>query len=245
MLTVVTFKWEPLKGQLESIPTQKGASKVDYGFEHVLRHYNMVKRNLHIPFNYVLITDKKEPELPEDICQIDLWNTHRQLGGCYHRLFTFAPEFEEYVGERFIQMDLDMIITGDITPLLDREEDFVYYRMKGPDGTGWRMNNGMYMMNTGARSFVWETFNEHPRKAMSKRVGNGTDQGITNSLLDLENEAHWTQGDRIYDMRQDFLEVGKMDLPEDCRIVMWPGPRDAIKNPEWAEQYPWITEHYK
>jgi hypothetical protein len=35
-----------------------------------------------------------------------------------------------------------MIITGDITPLLDRDESFVYFKMRGSDGTGWRMNNG-------------------------------------------------------------------------------------------------------
>lgn len=245
MLTIVTFKWEPLPNQLESIPTQTGATKVTYGADHVNRHYNMVKRNLNIPFRYILMTDDITPKINKEVEQYKLWNTHRNLGGCYHRLFTFSKEFEKCGGERFIQMDLDMIITGDITPLLDRDEDFVYYRMKGPDGSGFRMNNGMYMMNTGSRSFVWETFNENPRKAMSLRKGNGTDQGVTNSMLDLENEAHWDQGDMIYDMRQDFIEKQKVDLPEDCRIVMWPGPRDAIKNPEWADQYPWIKEHYK
>lgn len=243
MLTIVTFKWEPIKGQIESIPTQVGASKVNYGEEHVRRHYNMIKRNLNIPFHYLLITDNKI-DFPE-IEQLDLWETHRKLGGCYHRLFTFSNEFRKYVGDRFVQMDLDMIITGDITPILSRSEDFVYYKMKGSDGTGWRMNNGMYMMTTGARSFVWESFNENPRMAMSKRVGNGTDQGVTNSMLDLENEAHWTQGDMIYDMRQDFIEKNRVGLPENCRIVMWPGPRDAIQQPAWAEKYPWISEHYQ
>ena len=244
MLNIITFKWQPLKNQIESIHSQKGDTKVDYGREHVIRHYNMVKRHYSKPFNYILFTDHKE-ELPEEIQQVDLWDTHRMLGGCYHRLFTFSKEFEEYVGGRFVQMDLDMIITGSLDEILDKDGDFIYYRMKGPDGSGWRMNNGMYMMDPGARSFVWEKFNEHPRKAMANRKGNGTDQGVTNSMLDLDNEEHWTQGEMIYDLRQDFMEKGRRDLPEDCRIVMSPGPRDALMNPELGETFEWINENYK
>jgi hypothetical protein len=243
MLSVVVFKWEPLPDQLESIPTQVGPSKVDYGADHVNTHYNMVKRNLKIPFNYILITDNISPKINKEIKQIKLWEKHRELGGCFHRLFTFSKEFKEYVGDRFVAMDLDMIITGDITPLFDHDHEFVYYKMRGSDGTGWRMNNGMYMMNTGARSFVWELFDEDPQKIMSIRHGPGTDQGVTNALLDLKMESHWSQGLGILDMRQDILEKGRTELPPNTLIVMWPGPRDPMQQ-QWREQFPWIEEHY-
>lgn len=243
MLTVVVFKWEPLADQLESIPTQVGKSKVNYGADHVNTHYNMVKRNIQLPFNYVLITDNISPEVNKDIKQIKLWDKHRELGGCFHRLFTFSKEFEEYVGDRFVAMDLDMVITGDITPLLNHDLDFIYYKMRGSDGTGWRMNNQMYMMKTGSRSFVWEQFDADPKKVMDMRVGPGTDQGVTNALLDLDNEYHWIQGDAIYDMRQDFIETGRTELPEGTRIVMWPGPRDPMQT-AWQEKYSWINENY-
>ena len=91
-----------------------------------------------------------------------------------------------YVGDRFISMDLDMVITGDITGLLDRDEDFVYYKMRGSDGTpasGWRMNNGMYMMKTGSRNFVWEIFDKDPEDALRKRVRRWIH--ISSATLDL------------------------------------------------------------
>ena len=249
MLSVVVFKWEPYANQLESIPTQVGPTKVDYGAAHVNTHYNMVARNLHIPFRYVLITDKRDHSINENVIQLDLWNNHRELGGCYHRLFTFSYEFKNWVGDRFCAMDLDMIITGDITPLLSRTEDFVYYRMRGSDGTGWRMNNGMYMMNTGARVAYWEMFDRDPRQAMNARVGPGTDQGWTNFCIsslynELGENAYWQQGkDGIYDMRQDIIEKNRTDLPEDCRILMWPGPRDPQQE-QFRKKYNFIEKYY-
>lgn len=244
MLSIVVFKWEVLSNQREYIPTQIGHSKVTYDHNHVNTHFNMVSRNLKIPFKYILITDKKDDRINTDIIQLDLWPYYRELGGCYHRLFTFSKEFEEYVGSRFISMDLDMVITSDITSLLTISDDFVYYRMKGSNGTGWRMNNGMYMMDTGSRSFVWEKFNQDPDDIMSKRNGPGTDQGVTNFLLDLEKETCWTQGKYIFDMRQDFIEKNRTELPDDCRIVMWPGPRDPNQS-QWKSRYKWIEEYYK
>jgi hypothetical protein len=208
----------------------------------------MVKRNLSTPFRYILITDNPVENLNENIIQKQLWSHHRLLGSCFTRLFTFSTEFSSYVGDRFISMDLDMVITGDITGLLDREEDFVYYKMRGSDGTpasGWRMNNGMYMMKTGSRKFVWEIFDKDPEDALRKRVRPGSDQGWTNYIMDLANEAHWQQEkDGIYDMRQNFLEKDRAVMPENCKIVMWPGPRDPSES-AYQIQYSEILSHYR
>ena len=247
MLSIVVMKWDPLPNQLESIPTQVGDTKVDYGAEHVNIHYNMVKRNLNIPFKYYCITDKTSEWINDEIIQLDLWPWHRDLGGCFHRLFQYSYEFkEDYIDGRFVSMDLDMIITGDITPLFDRQEDFVYYRMKGPDGTGWRMNCGMYMLVSGTRVPYYEAFNKDPKKAMQCRVGPGTDQGWMNFCIQQagQDEAHWTQGvDGIYDMRQDIIEKGLTELPDDCKILMWPGPRDPSQ-PQWKKKYNFIEKYY-
>ena len=252
MLSIVVMKWDPIPNQLEYIPTQIGNTKVNYGSQHINTHYNMVKRNLKIPFKYYCITDdwtdsNQKDWLNPEIQVLDLWPWHRELGGCFHRLFQYSYEFkEDYIDGKIVSMDLDMIITGDITPLLDRNEDFVYYRMKGPDGTGWRMNCGMYMLKTGSRVPYYEAFNKDPKKAMQVRVGPGTDQGWMNFCIQQagQQEAHWTQcEDGIYDMRQDIIEKGLTELPEDCRILMWPGPRDPSQ-PQWKEKYKFIEKYY-
>jgi len=240
MLSVVVFTWTPYGDQKESIPSQ---NIVKYGAEHVNKHFRMVSQNLNIPFRYHLFTDKIYGEYDEGIKVQPLWDICRDLGGCYNRLYTFSGEMSLLIGERAVYMDLDMIITGDITPLLDRDESFVYFKMRGSNGTGWRMNNGLYMMDTGRRSFVWEKFIESPEYAIANRKGPGTDQGWTNAVLDLDSEAHWTQGKYIYDMRQDFLETGRTELPDDCRIVTWAGPRDPTVG-DWSK-YPWVKKYYE
>ena len=239
MLSVVVFTWTPYSDQKESIPSQ---NIVKYGSDHVNKHFRMVSQNLNIPFRYHLFTDKVYGEYDEGIEVQPLWDICRDMGGCYNRLYTFSHQMGLLIGERAVYMDLDMVITGDITELLDRSEPFVYYKMRGGDGTGWRMNNGLYMMDSGCRAFVWEKFIENPQYAIANRKGAGTDQGWTNASLDLENEAHWTQGEHIFDMRQDFLETSRTDLPEGCRIVTWAGPRDPTVG-DWSK-YPWVEKYY-
>ena len=243
MLNIVVFKWKPLADQKEFIPTQIGDSKVDYDSNKVAIHHAMVKRNLNIPFKYHLFTDEIDSSLNSEISQHELWTTYRELGGCFHRLFTFSKEFGDLIGGRFICMDLDMVIVDDISKLLDRKEEFVYYRMRNADGKGWRMNNGMYMMEPGSRKEIWETFSKNPSRVMANRVGPGTDQGVTNSLLNLKKEANWSQRRGIYDMRLDFLVTGKKDLPHDAKIVMFPGPRDPENN-NLKAHFKWIESNY-
>jgi hypothetical protein len=240
MLSIVVFTWLPLPNQKESIPSQK---IIKYGESHVNTHYRMISDNLNIPFNYFLFTDNISGHYNSNIKVCKLWDYCRPLGGCYNRLFSFSKDMLPLVGDRAIYMDLDMIITGDITRLLDRDEDFVYYKMRNASGPGQRMNNGMYMMTTGSRDFIWEEFISDPQQAINMRKGAGTDQGWTNYRLDLENEAHWTQGvDGIYDMRQDII-FGKGVLPENCKILMWPGPRDPSQK-HWRKKYKFIEEYY-
>ena len=63
--------------------------------------------------------------------------------------------------------------------------------------------------------------------------------------MDLANEAHWQQErDGIYDMRQNFLEKDRTDIPENCKIVMWPGPRDPSKS-TYQTLYSEILSHYR
>lgn len=242
MITILTFKWNPLPNQVESIPTQIGNNKVIYGANHVMTHYNMISRNLDMDFRYVLITDEKI-DLPDNIKQVDLWDDYRILGGCYHRLFTFSKSFGDVIeNDRFVAMDLDMVITGNITSLLKRKEDFIYYRMHDSNTTF--MNNSMYMMNVGARDFVWTEFDKNSEKLIAKRQRPGTDQAITNMLLDLDKEQYWDQGDMIFDMRRNILSSQSTELPTNCKIVMWPGPRDPNQN-KWKNKYVWIKEYYR
>ena len=250
MINIVVFVWDPLPDQKESIPSQK---IVRYTEEHVMTHFRMLERHMTVPLKYHVFTDRAL-KLFGRCNQVNigpvvykLWDKYRNLGGCYNRLYTFSGEMINYFNNQpFICMDLDMIITGDVTDILTKEGDFIYYKMPGPDGTGSRMNCGMYKFGyPGSRSHVWDVFDSDPELAMQLSTHiPGTDQGWCNYHIELEKEQSWDISDGIYDFRLHLLEKGKTELPEDAKIIMWPGPRDPSQK-EWREHFPWIEEHYR
>lgn len=251
-MQVVVFKWQPKTNEKETIPSQ---SIVSYTSEHVNTFARMLKRNLYMDYEFLCVTDNPQGLQPGLVKAIPLWDKCRNLGGCYNRLYVFSDDMKYYLGSRILCMDLDMVITQNITPIIRKfnDIDFVYYRMRGPDGTGYRMNNSMFMMNAGARRYVWEKFEaaynhyglDYIKKYVTENGANpGTDQAWCNRVIDIDKEWYWSMNDGIYDMRLDFIETGKTKLPDDSRIVMFPGPRDPTL-PELKQKYQWIEEYYK
>lgn len=248
MLTIFCFKWKATGER--RIPSQ---DIVEYGAEHVNKLYWSIYRNTTVPFRLVCITDEFDQNIYQGVLQLPLWGEFRELGGCYPRLKMFddSEEFAEYLTlspkfNRFACIDLDAVIVGNIDHILKREEDFVYYRMPGHDGTGFRFNCGLYIMDYGARPEVYHKFRMNPKFYinLAKEVTPGSDQAWCNYILNLEDEYYVNRTDGIYDMRQHFIEPQSIDLPDDARIVMWPGPRDPSE-PKWRKIFPWIDEHWR
>jgi len=242
MINIVVFVWDPLPDQKHSIPSQK---IVRYTEEHIETHYRMVERNMSEEFRYVVFSDRSlDLNIPAVVYR--LWDKCRDLGGCYNRLYTYSYEMMNYLGDQpFVCMDLDMVITGDITDIVMKEGDFVYYKMPGPDGSGSRFNCGLYKFAyPGTRDHVWSVFESDPELAMQLSTHiPGTDQGWVNYHMELDKEFYWDKSDGIYDFRIHLLEKWITDLPTDAKIVMWPGPRDPSQD-QWKEKFSWIGEHY-
>jgi hypothetical protein len=56
----------------------------------------------------------------------------RKNPSCYRRLRAFAPDIAATFGQRFVSIDLDCVITGDLRPLWNRSEDFVIWGDTNP-----------------------------------------------------------------------------------------------------------------
>lgn len=192
---------------------------------HVDKLYHALRKNLHIPFEYVLFTDKKLP-INENIDQRPLWDKCRNLGGCYNRLYIFHEKWEKELAQRFICIDLDCVITGDITPIFSRQEDFIinaYQPLKNNKGLiDQRYNGAMFMMNAGARKSVWHEFDpkKTPKILKQDPAIVGTDQAWIRKHLG-PGERTWNVDDGIYEARN----LGHK-LPANCRLVFFAGDRD-------------------
>jgi hypothetical protein len=237
MLHVVTWLWRPPK---------------DYHSQFTPRHVNilqrMVKRHYPHPHQFHVITDMTRG-FGKDVNVIPLWedfSTTESIYGagspsCYRRLRAFSAEMKTLIGERFVSLDLDAVITGDMSPVWNRKEDFVIW---GEDGRRTPFNGSMWMMNSGARAEVWDRFVKDPGFAMSRALQAGyygTDQAWISYLLGERNEKRWTWKDGVYSFRE-HLKHTEYQLPEAARIVFFNGKYfpDTL-----SETIPWIDKHYR
>lgn len=238
MLDIVCWLWRPLPGFRSSF----SATNVN-----VLRR--MIERNYPHPHRFSVITDQTEGFDPE-VRVISLWDDHGKRPSmygpdrpsCYRRLKAFAPEMKDIIGPRFVSVDLDVVVTDDLSPVFNRKEDFIIW---GPDGRKTPYNGSMWMMNAGARAQVWERFNANPERAVSRARGAGffgTDQAWMCYSLG-PHEKRWKAQDGVYSYRM-HLKENNNQLPKDARMVFFEGNYDPW-SPVIKQRCPWIEQHYR
>lgn len=236
MISVVCWKWLPLTGYRSKFES-----------EHVNTLRNMVERHFHHPHEFVCITDDPNGIDPR-VRIIPLWKDLSAVpsphGGvspsCYRRLKAFSSEMRDIIGPRFVSVDLDVVITGDVTPLWLRNDDFVIW---GDQLRTTPYNGSMWMMNAGAREQVWKDFKpeESPQKTF-KAGFLGSDQAWISYCLG-PRERKWTTKDGVYAYRTD-IRRHRGQLPEGARMVFFQGHTDPWM-PVARKACPWIDEHYR
>lgn len=236
MLSIVCWKWKP--------PQTGYRSTFDATAVNVLAA--MVARHYPHPHRMICVTDDPKG-IDSRIETVPLWNDHAQLqsphGGhnpsCYRRLRAFAPDAAQYFGPRFVSVDLDTVIVADMSPIWNRDEDFVIWGETDP--RSW-YNGSMWMMNAGARAQVWERFNPRTSPREAFRAGRfGSDQGWISHVLG-KGEATWGRKDGVYSYRVHIGPNGNA-LPADARIVMFHGRHDP-----WdynMREIDWVREHWR
>jgi len=216
----------------------------------------MVKRHYPEPHRFVCVTD--DTKGLSDVETIPLWSDFARIpsphGGnrpsCYRRLKLFDPEIEGLLGQRFVALDLDLVITGDLRPVLNRQEDFVMYGDTDPRSF---YNGSMLLMTAGARPQVWTTFDPQRSPQESMAAGRfGSDQGWISHCLG-PGEARWGTADGVYSYRRHIAQKHKPvtpqeqraygRLPQGARVVVFHGRYDP-----WAahaQRWDWVRSHYR
>lgn len=248
MLTVVLWKW----GQR-------------YGRVHLERMQSMLSRCLSLPHRIVCITDRPN-DVPKGMATFDVNHTiPKDDSKCIRRMWLYAGPGKKGrpwpgdLGDRLLQLDLDVVLTDSIDPLVDRPEPFVIWKgdsTKKPDRPhGWAYNATVMLLNAGARRDVWDRY-QADRKGVEKAankdgwdVPTNSDQGVATYLLKDNPPAVWTSDDGIYAYRAIAGPNGEKDqgLPAGCRLVSFHG-RGGARHPgasELQQKSPWIREHWR
>lgn len=237
MLSVVTWKWTP-----------KPRYRSTFGPETVNILASMVRRHYPHPHRFICVTDNTDGIDTSRVEVLPDWRDYASLPSphgdknpsCYRRLRMFHPDAAQWFGPRFVSLDLDVVITGDLTPLWNRPEDIVLWgeTNKRP---GSHYNGSMILLRAGSRPQVWTDFDpiKSPVRSVAAKAW-GSDQGWISCRLG-GREAKWTKADGVYSFRNDLKQ--EHPLPKDARIVMFHGATDPWAIP--AQRLRWVREHYR
>ena len=234
-LTICTWLWH------------QDRCRTRYDASHVNAWARMVSANLTRPHRLVCFTDKPSGidsavdcrPLPDFPIVSTRWTRRSNMPVCYRRLSMFRRDAGEWIGERFVSMDLDLIVLGALDPMFDRDEDL----MIAPGTGGGRPYNGsMLMMDAGARPAVYETFTEE-RAQKASRLHLGSDQGWLAYTLG-NREATWRRHDGLaYHVvaggERHRRQTGRPAY-SDARVLFFPGsvkPWDASVSAELRDRY--------
>lgn len=238
-LKVVCWKWTPPDGYRSA-------------FTHlqVNNLFNMVKRNYHKPFEMVCITDNARLINP-DIRIIPLQSIEKFAhlpsphGGvnpaCYRRLVMYSDEARELIGERFVSVDLDVVLVDDVTPVWDRPDvDFMIW---GETLRRTPYNGSMQMMTAGARRQVYDDFDPNTSPLVARKAGfDGSDQAWISYRLG-PHEKRWTKEDGVFSFRL-HVKTNAGKIPKGARVIFFEGQVDPW-SPFARKMCPWIDDHWR
>jgi hypothetical protein len=230
MLTVLTWLWRQPGG------------RTTYTAEHVNIWAAMVRRNLKMPHRVACVTDTPQGidgsvmiiAPPGDFESV----TSMHWGGwrpcCYRRLSMFRRDAAKLFGKRFVCMDLDCVIGGQLDPLFDRKDDLMLF--KGTEPTR-PYNGSMMLITAGCRPHVFEDFDQAGADASGEAFC-GSDQAWLAHKLGW-NEATWDESDGVWFYGKRYLAEVKRANPT---VLFFPGKR---KPWELAPVFPWMRKHYR
>lgn len=232
MLTVVCCLWHDAQR----------ARSYTFNHDHVRILRNMVARNLSIPHRFVCVTD----DAIEGIETVPIDWTKHFPGTCGVKLMLWRPDIGTLLGERIFYLDLDVVITGSLDPLVNRTDDIVLWRNPNYTLGGRRAfyQGSVQLLAAGARPQVWELAKWPEALPIVNRRFGGFEQAWLSEVLPWD-EAHWTSADGLYGAGRlgDAYPGVQTELPLNARIVSFPGNREPSQA-EVQQKHGWIRDHY-
>lgn len=221
-----------------------GDGSRQYHPTHVNVLARMFKRHLKEPHRFICVTDDvngfdKGVEVvqtpPEAVAVGKLRSPEGvRFPSCYRRLWMFS-EAAKALGERVLLIDVDLIVMRDLAPIFAYKQDFVGWRPFRDWGPTHqvRYGGGIYLLNTGTRTDVWNKFKGEPSIRAARAAGfRGSDQAWLSYALGPK-EFYWPKSSGIYSIR-DFMNTPHTP-PADARLVQFNGPVKPWNSPlTWA-----------
>ncbi len=176
-----------------------------------------------------------------------IWDKYlTQMKGCFARLRMFDPEWQRAhgidAGERIVNIDLDMVVTGELDALFDRPESFVI--TQGGNATNPCPYNGcLQMLRAGSHPEVWSGFSLEAA-AMVPCHSFPDDQGWLAAVL--PKAAGWKIGpdSGVYVYQKPgwpgYPDKTHTELPTGAKLVTF-----INKHPSDVGHLDWVRRHWR
>ncbi len=225
-----------------------------YSVEYVNRLRSMLARHLHIPHDLFCVTDDPTgmdgsieyiPMFPDTFPGMASPSGRRAN---FRRLRTFDADLASVWGPRILMLDIDVVLTDDVTSLCSRTEPLIAFDQRHNTARP-KFNTSIVLMDTGILGHMWTEFKANPADVWDQtrrsRVGDGnnSDQAVFNYYLTKrEPPASFGRDDGVVP----FYMVKNQDggLLPNTRVVLFFGS-DKQDDPAIQKQCPWIQEHWK
>jgi len=210
-----------------------------YGEHYVRRLAAGVHRSLTEGHRFICFSDT--PRHLPGIEQYPIPNLElTRVKGCFARLRLFDPGWQRNcnisAGDRIVNLDLDLVVTGMLDPLFYRSDDFTI--LQGINSSNPCPYNGsVWMLRAGARPDVWREFSLDAASKI-KFHAFPDDQGWFHHMMPAAGS--WGPAQGVYGFKKEGWPSGE-NLPEGARIVAFPGWRDPSK----FEHLSWVKENWR
>ena len=226
-----------------------------YSADYVNILFNMVSRNLSIPFRFACFTDdpKGINEQVEvfNLPSLNLPNNIPERG--WLKLTTFSKTLGDLEGKALF-LDLDLIITGSLDDLFEIEGDFLIVKdFIRKDVTG---NSSVYRFEIGQHEDVIENFKNNFSGIKNKHRN---EQEYLSAFMDKKEKLSYWPEDWCKSFKKHCIHKGfkqflyPPELPKNTRIVIFhgkPNPPEAIegKSGKWYRKVlptPWVKDFWR
>jgi len=232
MISIVTFLWDT--GNLHS------KKRLKFTAEHVNVLYRMCKKNIDVPFEFFCVTDQMHEDFDYKINLVPLWDDFAECGSCFRRLKLFDESSRHLFGDRIIQIDLDTVITGNITDVVQRQEPLIFFRSKA---RRTKVNGSYWSIVPGRYQHIYDNFDPvESRRQITSNMLIGSDQAWISLQVNDEDLTVLGADDGLYSYNVDIRKPYDNGLPDNARLVFFHGKFDPsqklIQNQcEWVKQY--------
>lgn len=140
---------------------------VPYTAEYVVRLQRMVAQHLPRPHRFVVLTD--QPLVVRSAETLIVPTPEPGVFAWWAKLHLFSRAFDVLAGDgaRVLYLDLDVVITGDLGPLLDFPAPFALipdgapnFKGKGARGVVKRFNSSAMVWNAGEQRSLWSSWRQ-------------------------------------------------------------------------------------